>query len=183
LEEFIECIELRDKKDRQLCDVCKKKFAFHRRKNAISFASSNPLQPPTLSNNTSVGTAVVRNVLPALPSYSSSSSSNSCLDFTTTVLPARLSPSNTGFNDSIPATTYTLNGMPPPVVLSPLHKFPNIYDPEAFQNSQQSIEKETDVSLEDSDWFSGFLDNANNVDEEDVDVAVDDICHYNLMDR
>jgi len=100
LEEFIECIELRNKKDRLLCDVCKKKFAFHRRKNAISFASSNPLQPPTSSNNTSVGTAVVRaaaNVLPAL-SYSSSSSSNtSCLDFTT-VLPAPLSPSNTQLN-------------------------------------------------------------------------------------
>ena len=112
LEEFIECIELRDKNDRQLCDVCKMKFAFHRRKNAISFASSTPL----LSNNNSVGNAVVvraaANVLPALP-YSSFSSSNTttCLDFST-VLPAPLSPSNTQLNGSMSVTS-TLNGMPP----------------------------------------------------------------------
>ena len=49
LEEFIECIELRDKTDRQLCDVCKRKFAFHRRKNEISIISSDHLKPPTSS--------------------------------------------------------------------------------------------------------------------------------------
>ena len=109
LEEFIECIELRDKNDRQLCDVCKKKFAFHRRKNAISFASSNPLEPPTLSNNNSVVVRAAANVLPALPYSSFSSSNTSCLDFPT-VLPAPLSPSNTQLNGSMPVTS-TLNGM------------------------------------------------------------------------
>ena len=64
LEEFIECIELRDKTDRQLCDVCKKKFAFHRRKHEISIISNDHLKPPTLSNNVSVlTTAVVRRAI------------------------------------------------------------------------------------------------------------------------
>ena len=149
LEEFIECIELRDKTDRQLCDVCKRKFAFHRRKNEISIISSDHLKPPTSSNNVSVlTTAVVRratdNVLPALPSSSFSSSNSSSMDFPTE-LRAPLFPSN----------SQVLNGSMPtdlmfPSALSPPKKtFPNLYDPEAFQISQQSNEKDAEVSLDD----------------------------------
>jgi hypothetical protein len=180
LEEFIECIELRDKTDRQLCDVCKKKFAFHRRKNEISIISSDHLKPPTSSNNVSVLTTAVvhrratNNALPALPSSSFSSSNSSSMDLSTE-LRAPLFPSNSQLLKGSMPTDLMF-----PSALSPPKKFLNFYDPEAFQISQQSNEKDAEVSLDDdSEWFSGFFDNVKSGgDVEEEEKGVD---FYNML--
>ena len=61
-----------------------------------------------------------------------------------------------------------------PSALSPPKKFLNFYDPEAFPISQQSNEKDAEVSLDDdSVWFSGFFDNVKSGDVEEEENGVD----------
>jgi hypothetical protein len=72
--------------------------------------------------------------------------------------------------------------MYPSALSPPKMKFPNFYDPEAFQISQQSNEKDAEVSLDDdSEWFSGFFDNVKSgdvVEEEENGVDFDNMLQH-----
>jgi len=154
---------------------------FIEEKNEISIISNDHLKPPTLSNNVSVLTTAVvhrratNNALPALPSSSFSSSNSSSMDLSTE-LRAPLFPSNSQLlKGSMPTDL-----MYPSALSPPTKKFPNFYDPEAFHNSQQSNEKDAEVSLDDdSEWFSGFFDNVKSGgDVEEEEKGVD---FYNML--